>query len=301
VSKIPSPCKANILAVDDYPANLIALEAVLSSEFSLVTAGSGQEALAILESRKDISVILMDVQMPVLDGYETARRIKKIAGCEEIPIIFITAIYKEDPFVKQGYAAGGMDYFSKPFDPEILRMKVGVYASFGLRAEMLKLRERQIQETEDLLKAGRKLSAALECLPVGVLIADSEGRICQINQQVSHFCEANSPKDPNSYGDILRWWDSSGQMIKEKDGPLFRAIHFGESSHNQSLQIQCLDGVQKQIVGSASPLLGLDGHIVGAVVVLQDITESKQIEEDLENHITKLVSASVLENARPDL
>ena len=285
--------KANILAVDDYPANLIALEAVLNSDFNIIPATSGAEAVAILELRKDINVILMDLQMPRMDGYEAARRIKKMPGCEDIPIIFITAIYKEEPFIKQGYEAGGIDYFSKPFDPEILKMKVGIYASFRQKEEVLRARERQILETEGLLAAGRKLSAALESLPVGVLIADVEGRICQINKHVSLICEASQPMDENSYGEILRWWESSGPMIKEKNGPLYRAIHNGEMSHNQSIHIRCLDGVEKVILGSASPLLGLDGHIVGAVVVIQDVTESKKIEEDLEGRIIKLVSAGV--------
>jgi CheY-like chemotaxis protein len=293
MTKITRMPKANILAVDDYPANLIALEAVLNSEFNIITANSGAESISILESRKDIDVILMDLQMPKMDGYETARRIKKIKDCEDIPIIFVTAIYKEEAFIKKGYEAGGIDYFSKPFDPEILKMKVGIYASFRQKEEVLRTRERQILETEALLKTGRKLSAALESLSVGVLIADVKGRICQINKQVSHICEAAQPTDENSYGEMLRWWDASGPMIKEKNGPLYRAIHSGETSHNQPIHINCLGGLPKVILGSASPLLGLDGHIVGAVVVLQDVTESKKIEEDLEGRITKLVSASI--------
>ncbi len=124
------PRKPNVLAVDDYEANLLALESVLSSECHLITASSGAAALEILKTQKNIDVILMDVQMPGMDGYETAIRAKKISGYEDIAIIFVTAIYKEDPFVKKGYASGGIDYFGKPFDPEILRMKVGSYASY---------------------------------------------------------------------------------------------------------------------------------------------------------------------------
>lgn len=286
--------KSNILAVDDYPANLIALEAVLSSESHIIMANSGAEALAIIESGVSIDVILMDLQMPEMDGFEAARRIKKIKNYEDVPIIFITAVYKEDPFIKKGYEAGGIDYFSKPFDPEILKMKVGVYASFRQKAAILKERERHIRETEELLRVGRKLSAVLESLPVGVLIADVHGRICQMNEQVATICRTKEASDNDNYGEIIGWWDSGGSMIKNKEGILYRAIHQGETTHNQDFIIKSLEGSNKKISGSASPLLGLDGHIVGAVVVIQDMTESKKIEEALENQITKLVSAGAI-------
>jgi CheY-like chemotaxis protein len=285
--------KTIVLAVDDYEPNLVALEVVLEGECEIIAALSGSEAIAILEKRQDIEVILMDVQMPIMDGYEASVHIKKMPNCEEIPIIFVTAIYKEDPFVKKGYAVGGIDYFSKPFDPDILRMKVGVYASFRQKAEILKTRERQIRETEELLKTGRKLSASLESLSVGVLISDVHGRICQMNEQVSRICKTVQSTDSDTYGVMLGWWDSDGKMLKEEDGPLFRAISKGETTHSQAMEIRCLDGSLKMIVGSASPLLGLDQHIVGAVVVIQDLTDSKKIEEDLELRISQLVSASV--------
>src|SRR5205823_717729 len=118
-----TPPKVTILAVDDLPANLVALEAVLADEYNLVFAHSGAEAISILETRDDVGIILMDLQMPTMDGFETAARIKKIESCREIPIIFITAIYREEPFVRRGYELGAVDYFSKPFDPEVLKRK----------------------------------------------------------------------------------------------------------------------------------------------------------------------------------
>src|SRR4051812_46592216 len=114
-----------VLAVDDKPANLLALEAVLDDAlYTLLQATSGPDALTILRDHPDIALILLDVQMPGMDGFEVARRIKKMAGYEEIPVIFITAICTEDPFVREGYQAGAVDYFSKPFDPDVLRRKV---------------------------------------------------------------------------------------------------------------------------------------------------------------------------------
>jgi CheY-like chemotaxis protein len=288
-----SPQAVNVLAVDDKPANLLAIEAVLGADYSVIRVNSGFEAISVLESRADIDIILMDVQMPVMNGFEAARRIKQLDTARDIPIIFITAVFHDDPYVRQGYEVGGIDYFSKPFDPEILKLKVGIYAAFKHRTDVIRERERQIRESEELLAAGRKLSSILESLPVGVIIADMEGRILQINESVSRILKSIEPIEADSYGEILSWWEQGGRAIKEKSGPLGRALHRGEASHNELLQIRCCDGSRKTVLCTASPLRQLDGHIVGAVVVIQDVTEPKRIEEDLERRITKLVSLGV--------
>ena len=212
--------KATVLAVDDTPANLIALEAVLQRDFKLLTATSGHEALELLGKHEDVDVILMDLQMPGMDGFETASLVKRMPGCEDIPIVFITAYYADDAIVKRAYHVGGIDYFAKPYDPDLLRLKLSIYASFRQRAAVLQERERQIRETEELSAAGKKLSAMLESLPVGVLISDTEGRICQVNDEASRIFNATSVLESDAYGDILHWWDSSGQLLKDEQGPL---------------------------------------------------------------------------------
>jgi CheY-like chemotaxis protein len=285
--------KSNVLVVDDKRANFIALEAVLGEEHNVIFAASGPEAIALCEARRDIDVVLMDVQMPVMDGFAAAAQIKRLPGCADIPIIFITAVYKEDPHIKQGYAAGGIDYFGKPFDPDILRMKVAVYASFRQKADMLRQREHHVRESEELLRVGRKLSAVLESLPVGVLIADSQGRICQTTDEVSAILKSAEPARYDSYGEILGWWDADGRVIKDRHGPLARALYRGEASHSETVSIRCFDGSTKTILASASPLRGLDGGIVGAVILIQDLTETRKIEEDLERRVTSLVSIGV--------
>ena len=119
--------KPKILLVDDHPDGLVALEAVLNSpEYLLVTAHSGNEALkALLEH--DFALILMDVRMPDLDGFETAQIIKTREKSSDIPIIFITGISKDAPQVYRGYETGAVDYLFKPFDPHILRSKVALF------------------------------------------------------------------------------------------------------------------------------------------------------------------------------
>jgi two-component system, sporulation sensor kinase E len=117
----------DILLVDDRPENLLALEAVLSSPaYNLISLHSGEQALKyILQNDLDrLALILLDVQMPGMDGYETAKLIKERRELRHVPILFITAIYKSKEHVQKGYAAGSSDYIFKPFDPKVLRAKV---------------------------------------------------------------------------------------------------------------------------------------------------------------------------------
>ena len=116
-----------ILIVDDRPENLLALEAILQGlGHVLVKAHSGEEALKRLLS-EDFALILLDVQMPGMDGFETATHIKQRERTRDVPIVFLTAIDGEAHQAFRGYAAGAVDYLSKPFDPWVLRAKVGVF------------------------------------------------------------------------------------------------------------------------------------------------------------------------------
>ena len=137
--------KARILLVDDRPENLLALEAILSSlDQSLVRATSGEEALKALLA-EDFAVILLDVQMPGMDGFETASHIKRRERTRDIPIIFLTAINREPQHAFRGYSAGAVDYLAKPFDPWVLRAKVSVFVE-------LYLKNRQLLEQAELLR-----------------------------------------------------------------------------------------------------------------------------------------------------
>ncbi len=295
---------AKLLLVDDRPANLLALEAVLEGpEYQLLRAQSGPEAIERVRTNPDVALILLDVQMPGMDGMETLRRVKALPHGREIPTILITAIFTDDAFVKQGYEAGAVDYFSKPFDPDILRLKVGIYASFRRKATWLKDKERQLRESEELLRTGRKLSAILESLRVGVIITDAQGRVCQTNDEVMKILQSVDQLRSDCYGEFLEWWDRDGVVLKGREGPLMQALMKGEASHNEVVQLTCLDRSAKSIFASTSPLRGLDGHIVGAVLVMQDVTAHDEIDEGVARRIVDLVSLSVgfEESAAPQL
>jgi CheY-like chemotaxis protein len=147
--------KARILLVDDRHENLVALEAILSSlNQTLVPVKSGEEALKALLV-DEFAVILLDVVMPGMDGFETASHIKRRPKTRDVPIIFLTAASAEPDHAFRGYAAGAVDYISKPFDPWVLRAKVAVFVE-------LFAKNRQLQEQAELLRSQLGAGPALE-------------------------------------------------------------------------------------------------------------------------------------------
>lgn len=163
--------RANILLVDDHPENLVALEAVLSSlDQRLVTAGSGEEALRAL-LKDDFALILLDAQMPGMDGFETASQIKARTRTKDVPIIFLTAADADHRHAYRGYSVGGADYITKPFDPWILRAKVQVFV--------------------DLWAAGRRLSTQAELLRRQALGSDDSGEVLsELDRRLADLEEA---------------------------------------------------------------------------------------------------------------
>lgn len=153
----------NILLVDDRPENLLALEAVLSEEsYRLVKATSGEEALRHL-MKSEFAVIVLDVQMPGMDGIETAKWIKAREKTKNIPIIFVSANYKETEHLFAGYSAGGIDYMIKPFVPHILKSKIHSFVGMFLAQKRLQAQKMLLhQKTQELERMNRELAAAKE-------------------------------------------------------------------------------------------------------------------------------------------
>ena len=144
--------------VEDRAANRVVLDAVLGTDHNLIFAASGAEALARVRSRSDIDLILMDVQMPEMDGFETAARIKQLPEGRDIPIVFVSAVHTDDPFVRRGYEVGGLDYVSKPFDPERSKLKVSVYATLATAGAKRALQLRESDEFARIAAASRRRS-----------------------------------------------------------------------------------------------------------------------------------------------
>jgi len=202
-----------ILLVDDREENLLALQAVLApTECRLVTARSGDEALRAL-LKDDFAVILLDVQMPGLDGFETAELIRARERSRTVPIIFVTAISKERHHVFRGYEAGAVDYLFKPLDPVVLRSKVEVFVENHERGQALAQRE-------ELLRA------TFEDAPTGMARADAAGRLRHVNralcqtigrepdQLVGRTLDELGPREDHGADDALRERLASGKTAR---------------------------------------------------------------------------------------
>jgi CheY-like chemotaxis protein len=136
-----APIPVNILVVDDRKENLIAMQALLREEspgYRITTAASGAEAIEHVKVT-EFALILIDIQMPGMDGYETVKHIKELENGRDVPIVMVSAIFKEDPYVLKGYSVGAMDYICKPFNPDVFKAKVNVYTNLYMKTRQLML------------------------------------------------------------------------------------------------------------------------------------------------------------------
>jgi two-component system, sensor histidine kinase len=170
--------RVNLLLVDDRAENLLALEAILEPlGQNLIRATSGPEALKHVLGT-EFAAILLDVQMPGMNGFEVAEIIKSREKSRTIPIIFLSAISKEDAYVFKGYSMGAVDYVFKPFNPDVLRSKVAVFVD-------LYLKQREIQRQADLLRESQKRELELEHR-TSLLEAEarSAAKLSQMNEEL---------------------------------------------------------------------------------------------------------------------
>lgn len=206
--------RPRVLVVDDRADNLVAMRAVLGPlGLDLVEADSGEAALkALLEG--DFAVILLDVHMPGMDGFETAAVIKDRPRSRETPIIFLTAAQADLEQVGAGYEAGGVDFMLKPFDPAVLRSKVQVFAD-------LDRQRRQLAQSDELVRS------AFGAAPSGMAVCDRAGLVLRANpalvemtggraQVGVHVRELLDPRDASRLGDLLHRLDAEEELDEDR-------------------------------------------------------------------------------------
>ncbi|MFI6906605.1 two-component system response regulator [Nonomuraea sp. NPDC050394] len=184
------PERAKILLVDDREENLIALEAILSSlDLVPVRAKSGEEALKALLNT-EFALILLDVRMPGMDGFETAAHIKRRERTRNIPIIFLTVVDSAPDYAFRGYAAGAVDYLTKPFDPWVLRAKVSVFAELY---NMNKRLAEQASLLRDRMAAELPPGASVQ----GSVLPELSRRLAAVEDELARVRElARKSQDP---------------------------------------------------------------------------------------------------------
>ncbi|MFY1831822.1 PAS domain S-box protein [Myxococcus fulvus] len=272
--------RASILMVDDHPSNLLALEAILEPlGQELVKATSGEEALKFLLQR-DFAVILMDVQMPGLDGFQTATLIKQRERTRTIPIIFLTALSRDAAHIFKGYAHGAVDYLLKPFDPEILRSKVSVFVDLFLKeqqiqrqAAMLRQREREAMERQSELRY-RRLT---ESLPEVMWAARADGSFTYANRAGRDYTGIHE-EQPLSLSTFLEFVHP---VDREEMRQAWEAAIRSSQRVEREFRLRRFDGVYRWHLARAVPERDETGHVVGWIAVATDIDDKRRAEEAL--------------------
>jgi PAS domain S-box-containing protein len=291
------PLKANILLVDDHPENLTALEAILSGlEQDLVRAYSGREALRLL-LKDDFALILMDAEMPGLDGYETAQLIRMRPRSRHTPIIFLTAINKDANQVSRGYSVGAVDYIFKPLVPEILKYKVLVFVDQYLKtAEISRQAEQMARMNRELEAANVKMSqlyrdvqsknlelrmerdfvtTVLHTAGSLVVILDSNGCILRFNR----FCEQLTGYTFDQVKGRKTW-----ELFLPPHQVETAITHF-EQVRRSTCMIECentwvsKEGQQRLIAWCNTPLMGTGTVAEYVIATGMEITERRKAEE----------------------
>lgn len=298
----------NILLVDDRPENLLALQSILGDlGHALVMAHSGTEALKCL-LQQDFAVILLDVQMPGMDGFETAELIRSRDRSQHTPIIFLTALDRSDARMFKGYSVGAVDVLFKPFMPEVLRSKVAIFVDLYRKtleiqrhAEHLEGRVRE--RTADLEAANaalqaevgerRRAEAALRYqldlngaitnnTAEALFLMDAQGCTTFANPAAeAMFGWQASELLGNMLHDQLHYRHPNGSPYPVEICPLRKVFHSGEALRNHEDVFLHRDGRPVPVYCSNVPIV-VDGQITGAVLSVSDITDRKRAEQERE-------------------
>lgn len=269
-----------ILLVDDRDENLLALEAVLEpTGCRLVSARSGDEALRAL-LKDDFAVILLDVQMPGLDGFQTAELIRARERSRSVPIIFVTAISKEPHNVFHGYETGAVDYLFKPLDPFVLRSKVEIFVDSYEHGHAL-------AEREELLRA------MFEDAPTGMARADAAGRLRRVNRAL---CETLS-RQPD---------ELVGRTLHELGPSADAGIDAGEREELTAGRIARYE-IERRLSGPAGTSIPVlvsvslatmrEGSPADLILHVQDLRERRRAERDREQLIRAQSARAQAESA----
>lgn len=262
--------RVNILLVDDQRNNLLALESILSEMGeNLVTAGSGTAALRHLLQR-DFAVVLLDVQMPDLDGFETAQLIRQRERSRDTPIIFLTALSRSETHVFRGYELGAVDYIFKPFHPEILRSKVSVFV------ELFRSREAFKRQAFELARLIRQNELILDAAAEGVFGVDLEGKTTFVNpaakRMIGRTAEEIVGTDIHSLVHPL----FPGVVTCDPERCRLHAVVHGDPAYDEVEETFFReDGTSFPVEFCASPMRDENAQLLGSVITFRDVTEKR--------------------------
>jgi PAS domain S-box-containing protein len=295
------PARARVLVVDDDEHNLLAIRTVLEDLAEVTTASSGDEALRQL-LRYEFAVILLDVYMPGMDGYETAGLIRSREQSRRIPIVFLSAVNKESEHLLRGYSMGAVDYVFKPVEATVLRSKVSVFVDlFVMRREIERkgLQERELLDAtlranaerlrveRELRIAEQRQAAIIDSLPL-VLFREALGAEPRRPHVVSgNFAEVTG-FDLSALDDTPTLWSD---RLHPDDRSRIISHHAAQRAAGGGVTLeyrwQCADGSYRHLLDQAVLLRDSDGRPIEYVGSLLDVTDRKQLESTLV-HVQKM-------------
>ena len=267
--------RAKILLVDDRPENLLALEAILEPLGpELVRANSGEEALRHL-LHDDFAAILLDVQMPGLDGFQTAELIKERERTRAVPILFLTAISKDAEHVFRGYETGAVDYLMKPFDPQILRAKVAVFIDVWQRSIELRRRETLLgaQALATLERESeRRYQSLADAVPQIVWTTDADGKTTSFNARWYQY--TGSPEGSLTGAADLIHADDLPRVLRR-----WEESKTSGATYETEYRLRRVDGDWRWHLVRGVSVRDADGTITGWVGTATDIEDRRLAEE----------------------
>src|SRR5688572_25886577 len=289
--------KVNILIVDDRAENLLALEAILGDlDENLVMVRSGMEALKCI-LHQEFALILLDVKMPVMDGFETAVLIRERERSRHTPIIFLTAVSTSETHMFTGYSIGAVDYILKPFVPEILKSKVHVFVDLYRKTEEVKRQAKLLRHNNKELDQINKeililykeietknaelqierdfISAVLETAGSLVVILDREGRIVRFNRAAEQITGYTIDE---VRGKVL--WDLLASDEINVGKASFERVRAGELRTECEIHWRAKDGTLRMIAWTNTGLAGNEGAVDYIIGTGLDLTERKRAEEE---------------------
>jgi PAS domain S-box-containing protein len=290
-----------ILMVDDQPSKLMSYEAILQDLGErLVKAASAREALDHL-LKSDIAVVLMDVSMPEIDGFELADMIRQHPRFQKTPIIFVSAVHLSDIDRIRGYQSGAVDYISVPVIPDVLRAKVSVFAELHRKKRALQVLNRDLEErvaqrseqlrqlNEQLQQRVAELESIMQVLPVGVAVA--HGRDCEVitgNAALGEMLGSGLADESLQEATLSH----NGEPLSPDELPLRQAARDGLPTGMLELEVAHPEGSPHFLLASASPLFDEAGLVRGAVGAFFDVTERRRLDDALRERAELLELAS---------
>src|SRR5579872_4751221 len=294
--------KINILMVDDQPAKLLSYEVMLGGlGENLIKATSAKAALEIL-LKTDIAVVLMDVSMPELDGFQLAAMIRQHPRFQRTAIIFVSAVHLTDLDQLKGYEHGAVDYISVPVVPELLRAKVRVFADLHRKTRQLEtlnreLEQRVFERTEELARKAelllqlnmelvgknQELDAIVHTAPDIIFSRQADGARDYISDRFYEYTGA-APNSANGFGwlDYVHADDKTQAMDQ-----WMRCVESG-ANYEAEYRLRAQDGTYRWFRARAVPIRDDDGSIIKWYGTCSDIHDSKVLEQSIRNSAAEL-------------